>query len=204
MPAGYPIQPPRPADQYNLRLKFMSTIGHNVMGNSVVTTPNRSLRPYMLNVDGVTNNTNRPLTTTAMLYCTDCHNNDQARSSNGSGPNGPHGSTFPHLLQANLFQDGGGGGGGGSTAGALCNKCHNLTTVRGESPHDEHNGVGCTTCHDPHGVIGGTPGANRAMMNFDTGVAAKASTNFGYYYISGSQKGCYTNCHGENHNPRSY
>jgi predicted CXXCH cytochrome family protein len=204
MPAGYPVQPPRPADQYNLRLKFMSTIGHNVMGNSVMTTPVRSLRPYMLNVDGVTNNTNRPLTTTSMLYCTDCHNNDQARSSNGTGPNGPHGSTFPHLLQANLFQEGGGGGGGGATAAALCNKCHNLTTVRGESPHDDHNGVGCTTCHDPHGVIGGTPGANRAMMNFDTGVAAKASTYFGYFYISGGQKGCYTNCHGENHNPRTY
>ncbi|HEV2445652.1 MAG TPA: hypothetical protein VGS58_07010, partial [Candidatus Sulfopaludibacter sp.] len=206
MPAGYPIQPPRPADQYNIRLKFLSTIGHNVAGTSVVTTSNSSLRPYMLNVDLATNNTSRPLTTSSMLYCTDCHNNDQARSSNGSGPNGPHGSIYPHLLQFNLFQDasGGGGGGGGATAAALCGKCHNLTTVRNESPHDEHDGEGCTSCHDPHGVIGGTPGANRAMMNFDTGVAAKATTYFGYYYISAGQKGCYTNCHGENHNPHPY
>ena len=209
MPATYPIQPPKPADQYNLRLKFLSAIGHNVMGSSTVTTTNSSLRPYMLNVDGATNNTSRPLTTSTLLYCTDCHNNDQARSSNGAGPNGPHGSAFPHLLQLNLFQDsagGGGGGGGGTTAAALCNKCHNLTTIRNERPHDDHNGVGCTTCHDPHGVIGGTAGANRAMMNFDTSVAAKATTYFGYFYLgAGSgQKGCYTNCHGENHNPRTY
>lgn len=207
MPATYPVQPPKPADQYNLRLKFTSTIGHNVMGNSTVTTSNSSLRPYMLTISGA-NNTARPLTTTTLLYCTDCHNNDQARASGGTGPNGPHGSTFPHLLQFNLFQDalGGGGGGGGGTAAALCNKCHNVTTVRNENPHGDHSGVGCTTCHDPHGVIGGTAGANRAMMNFDTGVAAKATTYFGYFYLgSGSgQKGCYTNCHGENHNPHTY
>ncbi|HMD49188.1 MAG TPA: cytochrome c3 family protein, partial [Bryobacteraceae bacterium] len=206
MPAGYPIQPPMPADQYNVRLKFLSTIGHNVMGNAVVTTSNSSLRPFMLNVDG-SNNTSRPLSTTTMLYCTDCHNSDQARNSNGSGPNGPHGSIYPHLLQLNLFQDaagGGGGGGGGSTSGALCNKCHNLTTVRNESPHDDHNGVGCTTCHDPHGVIGGSSSANRAMMNFDTGVAAKSTTYFGYFFGVGGRKGCYTTCHGHNHNPETY
>jgi predicted CXXCH cytochrome family protein len=55
MPTGYPAQPPRPADQYNLRLKFMSTIGHNVMGNSVVTTTVSSLLPYMLTVGGTSN-----------------------------------------------------------------------------------------------------------------------------------------------------
>lgn len=205
MPAGYPIQPLMPADQYNVRLKFLSTIGHNVMGNTVVTTANSSLRAFMLNIDG-TNNTSRPLTTTALLYCTDCHNSDQARSSNGTGPNGPHGSIYPHLLQLNLFQDsaGGGGGGGGGTGSALCNKCHNVSTVRNESPHGDHDGVGCTTCHDPHGVIGGNPSANRAMMNFDTGVAAKSTTYFGYFASVGGRNGCYTNCHGENHNPRTY
>ena len=205
MPAGYPIQPPMPADQYNVRLKFLSTIGHNVMGNTVVTTANTSLLPYMLTVGG-TSNTSRPLTTTTILYCTDCHNSDQARSSNGTGPNGPHGSIYPHLLQFNLYQDpiGGGGGGGGGTGAALCAKCHNLNTVRNESPHDDHNGVGCTTCHDPHGVIGGNASANRAMINFDTGVAAKSTTYFGYFYGVSGRKGCYTLCHGHNHNPETY
>jgi hypothetical protein len=159
----------------------------------------------MLNING-TNNTNRPLTTSTILYCSDCHNNDQARSSGGTGPNGPHASLYPHLLQLNLFQDalGGGGGGGGTSGAALCSKCHNLTTVSNESPHGNHNGVGCTTCHDPHGVIGGNPGANRAMMNFDTGVAAQSTTYFGYFYLGTGQKGCYTLCHGANHSPFTY
>jgi hypothetical protein len=157
----------------------------------------------MLNVDGVTNNTSRPLTTSTRLYCTDCHNSDQARSSNGTGPNGPHGSIYPHLLQMNFTQDNLGGGGGGNNA-SLCNKCHNLSTIRNESPHDDHSGVSCSTCHDPHGVIGGTPAANRAMMNFDTGVAAKTTSGFGYFYNVSGRSGCYTNCHGENHNPRTY
>jgi hypothetical protein len=206
MPAGLPVQPPRPADQYNLRLKFTSAMGHNVAGFSTVTTGNGSLRPFMLNVNG-TNNTNRPLTTASMLYCTDCHNNDQARNSAGTGPNGPHGSTFPHLLQFNLFQDAVGGvatGTSGSTLGALCNKCHNTGLLTGEPHSDNHRNYGCTICHDPHGVIGGTPLANRAMQNFDTGVALKATNGWGYYYVSASQKGCYTVCHGENHNPHTY
>jgi len=209
LPAGYPIPPPLPADQYNLRLKFLSPIGHNVMGNSTVTTSNSSLRSFMLNIDG-TNNTNRPLTTSTILYCSDCHNNDQARSSGGTGPNGPHASLYPHLLQLNLFQDalGGAGGGGGTSGAALCNKCHNLTTVSLENPHPNHTDVGCTTCHDPHGVIGGNPGANRAMINLDTGVAAKSTLTsyFGYFYLGAGpdQKGCYTLCHGRDHTPETY
>ncbi len=206
MPASYPVQPPRPADQYNLRLKFNGTIGHNITGTSVVTTANSSLLPYMLNLDGITSNTSRPLTTSTVIYCTDCHNNNQARSSNGTGPNGPHASTFAHLLQLDLRQEAVGGAGGTGTGAALCGKCHNLTTVRNIGPHGAHSGYGCTTCHDPHGVIGGNAGANRAMMNFDTGVATKGTTYYGYYYLgSGSgQKGCYVTCHGEGHNPRGY
>jgi len=206
MPTGYPPQPPRPADQYNLRLKFISTIGHNVMGNSVVTTTVNSLLPYMLNVGG-TNNTSRPLTKTSLLFCTDCHNNDQAWSSGGTGPNGPHGSIYPHLLQLNQGQDAVGGGGGGGNTANLCAKCHNLTTVRGESPHGDHNGVACTTCHDPHGVIGGSPGANWAMQNWDTQIALATNTTpsyWGFFYIASNNRGCYTNCHGDNHNGRRY
>jgi predicted CXXCH cytochrome family protein len=206
MPTGYPVLPPRPADQYNLRLKFVSTIGHNVMGNSVATTTNSSLLPYMLNIGG-TNNTSRPLTTTSLLYCTDCHNSDQARSSAGTGPNGPHGSIYQHLLQLNLKQDSAGAVAGGGSGSALCGKCHNLTPVRGESPHGDHNGVACTTCHDPHGVIGGTIGANFAMQNWDTQIAlASTSTGnyWGHFYIAANNRGCYTNCHGDNHTGRKY
>ncbi len=204
MPAGYPVPPPMPPDPYNVRLQFMGTIGHNIMGTSVVTTANTTLRAYMLNLDG-TNNTSRPLTTTSQIYCSDCHSSDQARSSGGTGPNGPHGSSYPHLLQMNLYQEPAGGGSGNTTAGrALCNKCHNLTTL--PSMHGEHNSYGCTTCHDPHGVIGGNPGSNRAMINFDTAVVSPGTTYFGYFYLgTGSgQRGCYLRCHGESHGPQTY
>jgi len=206
LPTGYPVPPPRPADQYNLRLKFASTIGHNVMGNSVVTTTVNSLLPNMLNVGG-TANPNRPMTKTSLLYCTDCHSSDQARSSGGTGPNGPHGSIYEHLLQLNLKQDSAGATAGGGSGAALCGKCHNLSTVQGESPHGDHNGVACTTCHDPHGVIGGTPGANWAMQNWDTQIVLPSSTApnyWGHFYIASNNRGCYTNCHGDNHNGRKY
>ena len=204
LPVGT-IPTPLPADQYNVRLKFLSTVSHNVSGHSVMTTTVNSLLPYMLDVNKASN-LNRPLTKASLIYCTDCHDNNAARSSNGTGPNGPHASTFPHLLQFNLFQDSGAGGSGGTTGSDLCAKCHNLTTLRNESVHDDHSGVtGCTTCHDPHGVIGGSSGANLAMVNFDTALVQKptGATYFGYSY-SGTTISCYLTCHGETHNPRTY
>jgi predicted CXXCH cytochrome family protein len=204
MPAGYPVPTTMPSDPYNVRLKFTSTIGHNVMGNSVVTTANATLRAYMLNTDG-TNNTGRPLTTTSQLYCTDCHNNDQARSFKGTGANGPHGSSYPHLLQMNLYQEPSGGGSGNSASGrALCNKCHNTASLG--SPHGNHNSYACTTCHDPHGVIGGKATSNRAMINFDTAIVSAGTTYLGYFYngTGSGQKGCYLRCHGKGHNPITY
>jgi hypothetical protein len=69
---------------------------------------------------------------------------------------------------------------------------------------DHHNNFGCGTCHDPHGVIGGNPASNRAMINFDTAIVTPSSTYYGYYYNSSSQKGCYLRCHGENHSPETY
>jgi hypothetical protein len=206
MPAGYPVSPPMPPDQYNVRLRFSGSISHNITGNSIATTANTTLRTYMLNIDG-SNNTNRPLTTTSQIYCTDCHNNDQARSTLGTGPNGPHGSSYPHLLQMSLFQEPAGGGNGNSiSASALCNKCHNLTTLNSLKPHDKHKAHGCTTCHDPHGVIGGSTASNRAMINFDTAVVSKGTTYFGFFYsgTGSGQRGCYVNCHGKGHNPLTY
>ena len=207
---------PTTTDPFNQRLEFNGTISHNVMGNSVVTitSPSATLRPFMKNSDG-SDNTSRPLTTSSMLYCTDCHDNNDARSANGAGPNGPHASTFSHLLQRLLYQDPisatGGGNGNNTAAGmALCDKCHVVSTVQGRSPHNEgeHRRAGCTTCHDPHGVINGNPAASRALMNFDTQVVTRPSVtaNFGYYYLGSgnNQKGCYVRCHGKNHNPCGY
>jgi hypothetical protein len=213
---GVPGSPPVPADQYNIRLKFMSTTSHNVMGYSVPTTLNTTLRPYMLNLDG-TSNTNRPLSPATPIYCTDCHSNDQARSFKGTGPNGPHGSANIHLLQLTLYQAGTTGTGGSSASSApgyaLCNKCHNVNDATGTSvkkigPHgDNHNSVACTTCHDPHGVIGGNPVANFALINFDAYEVKAGSSGYGLWGArSGATVtgGCYLNCHGQNHSNNSF
>jgi predicted CXXCH cytochrome family protein len=207
LPTGPNI--PRPGDQYNLALKFAGAISHNVAGNSVMTTTVGSLLGNMLDVNK-NPMANRPLTRTSYVYCVDCHDNNQARSNNGTGPNGPHGSTFSHLLAFNLYQDTGGGGGGGTTAYDLCARCHNITTLRNDTGvHNKHLSgdvnAGCTVCHDPHGVVGGSTVSNFAMVNLDTTIAKapNGGTFYGVTY-SGGRITCYLTCHGENHNPQSY
>jgi len=212
LPATYTPPPPVPPDQYNIRLKFMSPISHNVMGYSVATTTNTHLRPYMLNLDGTTNNLNRPMTISSQIYCTDCHTNDQARSSGGAGPNGPHGSAYQHLLQWFLYQEPSGGASGGSNVAsnyAMCNKCHVVegnNSIYSTGLHANHmqKGSACTSCHDPHGVIGGTASTNRAMINLDRAVSRAAGGFLGYYTTTPGHGGCYLICHGEDHTPKTY
>src|SRR4029077_1965172 len=43
-----------------------------------------------------------PWTPSSLMYCTDCHNNDQGPRAGGSGPDGPHGSAYPPLLERQL------------------------------------------------------------------------------------------------------
>jgi predicted CXXCH cytochrome family protein len=207
----YPAPPPMPADQYNIRLKFMSPISHNVMGYSVPSVTSAHLRPYMLNVDG-TNNTSRPLTMTTVLYCTDCHTNDQARASKGTGPNGTHGSSYSHLLQMNLYQEPTGGASGGANVASnytMCNKCHIVEgtgSIYQNGLHTNHmdKGSACGSCHDPHGVIGGNAVTNRALINMDRTVIRPAGANQGFYTTTAGHGGCYLICHGESHTPHTY
>ena len=35
------------------------------------------------------------------IFCTDCHASDDNREFGGTGPNGPHGSIYPHILERN-------------------------------------------------------------------------------------------------------
>ncbi|MCK5878795.1 MAG: hypothetical protein KAH24_03385, partial [Holophagae bacterium] len=38
-------------------------------------------------------------TISSIIYCTDCHNSDTSVNAGGSGPNGPHGSSRPFILE---------------------------------------------------------------------------------------------------------
>ncbi len=148
-----------------------------------------------------------PWTTTSLMYCTDCHNNDQGPNNGGTGANGPHGSAFTPILERNLtLVDG-----NTETAAeyALCYKCHSRSSILADQSFKEHTkhiqGVkaACTTCHDPHGVE-----TWPRLINFRTAGAdpiTPSSSGRLEYNSTGVNKGnCYLTCHGKDHNPESY
>ena len=132
------------------------------------------------------------------ILCTDCHNSDDNREFGGTGPNGPHGSTYPHILErryemstvssgpgsaiTNLFpglQTSAGGATAAPGPWALCGKCHNLTTLLNDnSVHAMHVtnsqvGASCSVCHTAHGMGATSPTiSGGSLVNFDTNVVA--------------------------------
>lgn len=202
----------RVVNSYDERLRFNSAVAyHNVTKvRSALSVP--SLRANMLTLTG---GTGRAMGT--QIYCTDCHNNNQNRKFGGTGPNGPHGSNYPHLLERRFEAEPPGGGGvvyslGLTGAYALCDKCHNISgsilANASFKQHQKHIGgerTSCTTCHDPHGVAGGTATNNKWLINFDTTIVTPSSSGVLRYESTGTRMGrCYLTCHGKNHNPINY
>lgn len=149
---GYlPVWAASASDRLNVIPQFLSTAtsSHPVMHTSSSPWPQPSLLSYMLNVDGVTNSSRSLGSGQAdSLFCTDCHNADDNREFGGSGPNGPHGSQYSHMLERRYeFSQVAAAAGpgtpiqnlyispsisaGGSSSGpyALCGKCHDLANI---------------------------------------------------------------------------
>jgi len=170
-----------------------------------------SLRPFMMNEDGVT--PSRAMGT--RILCTDCHNSDDNREFGGTGPNGPHGSKWTHILErryefsqaalpgqliSNLFPS------PDLTANgpyALCGKCHDLVNVASNASFSEHarhinDGFSCSTCHTAHGMgaVSGTISGER-LVNFDLKVVAPAGTAPIAY--SRATNSCALTCHNHPH-----
>jgi predicted CXXCH cytochrome family protein len=148
-------------------------------------------------------------TASSVIGCSSCHNND-AWTSGGTNPAGPHGSTYAPILERqyetadNTIES--------AQNFALCYKCHDrnaLTTdVPGKFPHARHlnKQTACASCHDAHGSRLYPKLIN--FMLFDKmglPVVTKSTVQQRLEYVAqanGAQ--CYLNCHGVNHEPSTY
>ncbi|MFQ5527547.1 MAG: cytochrome c3 family protein [Thermoanaerobaculia bacterium] len=147
----------------------------------------------------------------SLMACTGCHNNNAGPANGGAGPNGPHGSTRPNLLERRY-----------ETADnttyaeakyALCFKCHapedgannGILDDRSFDKHDKHirgEDTPCNVCHDPH-----ASGSQKKLINFDTSVVSPWNSQLEFIAPedAGDGKGkCFLTCHGENHDPFDY
>ena len=211
------------SDPMNVIPEFsqLATSSHPVFRDSRSMLPQPSLRTNQLNLDGKT--LGRIMGT--RILCTDCHNSDDNREFGGSGPSGPHGSIFPHIMErryefsqaplpgrlvTNLFPypDLSALGGTGGGPYALCAKCHDLNQVMNNTSFSEHarhvkqDGFSCSVCHTAHGMgtQSGTISGER-LVNFDINVVApNGATPISYNRATNS---CALVCHNHTHQLRA-
>ena len=192
---GYlPMRVVTASDPLNVIPEFSSfaTSSHPVFHDRSSVFPQPSLRSNLLNLDGRT----MGRTMGARVLCTDCHNSDDNREFGGNGPNGPHGSIFPHIMErryemsqspfpgklvTNLFPNPTLSAEGGAIGGpyALCAKCHDLSQIMNNTSFSEHarhvkqDGFSCSVCHTAHGM-GAQSGSisGQRLVNFDADVVA--------------------------------
>jgi predicted CXXCH cytochrome family protein len=145
-----------------------------------------------------------PWTAASLMYCTDCHNNDQGPRAGGTGPDGPHGSAFAPLLERQLlvtdFNP------ESASTYALCYKCHSRTSIlanqsfKYHSKHIVDDKSACTTCHDSHGVA-----SSPNLINFNRDYVTPSANGRLEYTTSGKLSGnCTLTCHGKDHQNVSY
>lgn len=231
---GYaPYRQVADADPLNLVPQFLATAtsSHPVTHVSNSTWSQPSLLPAMLNVDNTTSARTMGVNgLNTQILCTDCHNSDDNREFGGSaasGPNGPHGSKWLHILERQYLYNTPPTTAGGLVGGlnqapdvtsvnspyALCGKCHNMGTTTGGltatdgsgswAPHAAHinDGFSCATCHTAHGMGAvNTNVTGERLVNFDLNIVGNNGTNpISYTRIPGSPGTCVLQCHGVNH-----
>jgi predicted CXXCH cytochrome family protein len=196
---------------------------HPVMHDRDSSMAQPSLRSYMLNLDGHT--PGRAMG--PRILCSDCHNSDDNREFGGTGPNGPHGSKYPHIIERRYeFSQVAPGvapsAGPGSAiqnllpaisdpaAGgpySLCAKCHDLTNILANASFSQHkrhieDGFSCSVCHSAHGTSSSTLSTSgQRLVNFDLAVVAPIDgSKLPIAYNPGTST-CTLKCHNHNHSP---
>lgn len=187
---GYaPIRIVTAPDQLNVIPEFAATAisSHPVTHDSSSPLPQPSLLASMLNENGTVSGRLMGV----RIFCTDCHNSDDNREFGGTGPDGPHGSSWTHILERRYeFSQAPGPGQlitnlypnpDLSVTGpyAMCGKCHDLPNQimknTSWSQHSSHINAGfsCSTCHTAHGMGGTNPNiSGQRLINFDVNVVA--------------------------------
>jgi predicted CXXCH cytochrome family protein len=211
------------SDPLNVIPEFnaLATSSHPVFLDRRSMFPQPSLRYNQLNLDGKT--LGRSMAT--RILCTDCHNSDDNREFGGSGPSGPHGSIFPHIMErryefsqapipgmliTNLFPYPDISAQGGTSGGpyALCAKCHDLNQIMNNTSFSEHarhvrqDGFSCSVCHTGHGM-GAQSGSisGERLVNFDVRVVApNGGVPISYNRATNS---CSLVCHNHSHQLRT-
>jgi len=178
-----------PSDETNKRLEFQTTNAsyHPVLGPGTNTAQGSLISP---------------LTPSSTIKCTDCHGSD-----NSSGPQGPHGSSYSPLLKANYNTTY--GVAQSTTTYALCYECHDESTLgsrwsfKSHTKHIMTATIPCIECHDVHGVADNTH--LMSWPNSDNVNIEPSSSGRLEFIDNGSLSGtCYVNCHGRDHNPKTY
>lgn len=189
----------RQIEQPNLRLKFQTG---NPSMHPVVGPGRNNFVPSLI----------PPWSISSRLYCTDCHASDSGPGAGGTGAKGPHGSTWPYILEReyrtadNVMES--------EQAYALCYKCHDRQRILNDMLFVEHRrhvvgaNTPCSVCHDPHGISAtqGTSMNNSHLINFDTSIVQRDPvTGILRFEDLGTNSGrCYLECHGVAHSPESY
>jgi len=150
-----------------------------------------------------------PWSPAKLMYCTDCHNNDQGPGAGNTGPKGPHGSSYSPILERRLLLT-------DNTPYieenfALCFKCHSSTVVVSEQStswqyHQKHIvefKATCTTCHDSHAAT------QPHLINFNTTYVKEYNGIIQYNSTGPNHGNCTLSCHdgsGQDkpHNAKSY
>jgi predicted CXXCH cytochrome family protein len=196
------------------QLASTSTSSHPVTHPRSSPLPQPSLLINMVNEAGLPSS--RLVGT--QLFCTDCHNSDDNREFGGTGPNGPHGSKWTHLLErryefsqtavpgglvTNLYPNP-----DTSVNGpyAMCGKCHDLTNqILANTSFNQHQlhiaqyGFSCSVCHTGHGMGAVSPTiTGERLVNFDANVVARNGTSPIAY--NRTRNTCTLMCHGVAHN----
>ena len=207
------------AIRYNIipQMNTGSKSSHPVMHIRSSGLPQPSLLPTMLDFNGGTNNGR---TMGSQIFCTDCHNSDDNREFGRTGPNGPHGSKWWHILEREYAASQAPAGPGTiitinlnpkpdlSVNGpyGMCAKCHNLQhrdadALLGVSQEPcGQDGFSCSTCHNPHGMTATSANPTGVrMVDFDLNVVGQ-NGGLPVSYDRGSNS-CVLMCHNTAHDP---